>query len=82
LTPRRFPAESEDPALKPPARFVAVRIPTGNVGFSIVFGSTEGNASNEAMREVVRRIIMMDDVSLSVEKEIPESDILPYDSQP
>jgi hypothetical protein len=76
LTPRRFPAESEDPALKPPARFVAVRIPTGKVGFTITFGSTEGNASNEAMREVVRRIIMMDDGSWSVEKEISQNPIL------
>src|SRR5947207_8326424 len=25
FTPRRFPAESDDPALNPPARFVAVR---------------------------------------------------------
>ena len=75
LTPRRFPAESEDPALKPPARFVAVRIPKGKVGFSITFGSTEGNASNEAMREVVRRIIMMD-VSWSLEKEISQNPIL------
>ena len=55
LTPRRFPAESDDPALKPPARLVAVRMPIGNVGFCID-GKT---VFNVAMIAVACRIIIL-----------------------
>lgn len=59
FTPRRFPAESEDPALNPPARFVAVRIPSGRVGLCTTFGSTEGRVMSELSNDLVCRIIMM-----------------------
>jgi hypothetical protein len=58
FTPRRFPAESDDPALKPPPRLVAVRIPRGAVGLCCTFGSTDGRGRNELRKEVVCRIIM------------------------
>ena len=62
FTPRRFPAESEDPALNPPARFVAVRIPRGRVGLCTTLGSTDGSVMNELNNALVCRIIIMDDV--------------------
>lgn len=55
FTPRRFPAESDDPALNPPARFVAVRIESGRVGLCI----TSDGILNELKNDVVCRIIMM-----------------------
>ena len=58
FTPRRFPAESDDPALNPPARFVAVRIERGRVGLCIM---SDGRV-NELKNEVVCRIIMMQQV--------------------
>ena len=60
--PRRFPAESGDPALNPPARFVAVRIPIGRVGLSITFGRRDGMERNEVINELVGRIIMMNEL--------------------
>ena len=59
FTPRRFPAESDDPALNPPARFVAVRIPRGRVGLCTTFGSTEGGVMSELSKNLVCRIIIM-----------------------
>jgi hypothetical protein len=59
LTPRRFPAESEEPALKPPARFVAVRIPSGRVGLTKGFGIADGRESNEVINEGLCRIIIV-----------------------
>ena len=66
FTPRRFPAESEDPALNPPARFVAVRIPMGRVGLCTIFGSTDGRVMSELSNNLVCRIIIMNDVRLSL----------------
>src|SRR5437762_1451301 len=60
FTPRRFPAESDDPALNPPARFVAVRIERSKVGLCII---SDGKV-NELKNEVVCRIIMMIQVLL------------------
>jgi hypothetical protein len=65
FTPRRFPAESEDPALNPPARFVAVRIPIGRVGLYTIFGSTDGRVMSELSNNLVGRIIIMNNVRLS-----------------
>jgi hypothetical protein len=59
LTPRRFPAESDDPALNPPVRFVAVRIPRGKVGLCNTFGSAEAREKKELMNEAACRIIIL-----------------------
>lgn len=60
LTPRRFPAESDDPALNPPVRFVAVRIARFKVGLRSIFGSAEVRERNELMNEVACRNIILE----------------------
>jgi hypothetical protein len=59
FTPLRFPAESDDPALNPPDRLVAVRIPSGKVGLSSIFGSAEVREKNELMNEAACCIIIL-----------------------
>jgi hypothetical protein len=59
FTPRRFPAESDDPALNPPARFVAVRIPRGTVGLYSTFNNNDGRAVTELTNNLVCRIIII-----------------------
>ena len=55
FTPRRLPAESGEPALKPPARFVAVRMPSVTIGL----WTTRDGRESAAKNEVVSRLIMV-----------------------
>jgi hypothetical protein len=58
LTPRRFPAESEEPALKLPARFVAVRTPRGSVGLRRIWGRAVGTEGRALRKDSVGRIVI------------------------
>jgi len=58
LTPRRFPAESWEPALKLPDRFVAVRTPRGSVGLRIIWGRAVGTVARALRKDSVGRTVI------------------------